>query len=103
MKPLDPENLPSDLQDGALKPEERLYRDRFFRLFEAVVPRHPEKGVRAMLARARAQAQQYDISLAEALEDQYRQAEIRTQRRVALLSDCKLPIEKTFREGDSTD
>jgi hypothetical protein len=103
MTSLEPQKLPPDLQDGALKPEERTYRDRFFRLFELVMPRYPEKGVRAMLARANAQVQQYGISLTEALEDQYRQAEIRTQRRVALLAACKLPSEKASQGEDSTD
>ena len=83
MREFTPETTP-------VTPEEQAFCERLFLLFARVSPQKPEKGVRTLLKRARLLAATEGIPLSQALDTIYQGAEERTERRVALLSTCKL-------------
>ena len=72
-----------------LSPLEREYRDKLHALFARVNPQQPEKGIRALLERARKETSAGKPET-EALAEMYAGAEERTERRIALLSNCSL-------------
>lgn len=69
--------------------EEAAFCERLSVLFALVSPQKPEKGIRALLARARALAEAEGIVLSLALEQTYEDAEKRTHARLQLLGQCK--------------
>lgn len=73
-----------------LSPLEEEYREKLLVLFARVQPQKPEKGVQALLARVRKRVREEDIPEARALEEMYRGAVERTERRVRLLESCRL-------------
>ncbi len=83
-------NSPSSDFYQTLSELEREYWHRLDALFQQVQPQQPEKGIEALILRARRQAEAEGISLAEALAQVYAGAAERTRRRVELLSRCNL-------------
>ncbi len=73
-----------------LNPLERDYWQAFDLLFQRVQARKPEKGIQVLLLRAREQAEQQGLPLAAVLSDTLQAATERTERRIALLSQCAL-------------
>ncbi len=76
--------------DDTLSPLEREYRQKLLDLFSLVNPRQPQKGVQALLTRARERVLAEGIPPEQALTEMYAGAEARTMRRVALLNACTL-------------
>lgn len=73
-----------------LDPLEAEYRDKLLALFQRVQPRVPDKGIRTLLARARKRMADEGLPQALVLEEMYRGALERTERRVRLLERCPL-------------
>jgi lysine/ornithine N-monooxygenase len=69
---------------------EKCFVDKLHKVFAQVHPQKPEKGVAALLKKAREQAAQSNQSLAEILETLYQGAVERTERRIKLLSQCDI-------------
>jgi hypothetical protein len=67
---------------------EQRYCERFLALFARVEAQQPEKGIRTLIARARTLALESGQSLEVALELVYQEALERTERRLALISQC---------------
>lgn len=65
---------------------ERDYWDQFMTVFQQVDPKHPERGIQALIQRARAS----ELPLEEALTQELTAATERTTRRVALTQACNL-------------
>jgi|GEM_PF-2178045 len=74
-----------------LSPVEQIYWHKLAEVFQMVSVQKPEKGIKALLLRARVDALTSGVSLEEALKAVYQGARERTERRVALLSRCQLP------------
>jgi len=74
---------------------EKLYWQRLAELFQMVNPQKPEKGIQALILKARRYSSENDVPYEQALEDVFQGAKERTLRRVELLSQCpinNLPI-----------
>jgi hypothetical protein len=78
-----PEHIP-------LTPIEQEFADKLQTLFARVQPQKPEKGIAALLKRARNKAKQTDQPMELILEEIYKAAVERTERRIQLLSQCSL-------------
>jgi hypothetical protein len=79
----------------SLTETEKLYWQRLADLFQMVNPQKPEKGIKALILKARISSVENDIPYEQALEDVFQGAKERTLRRVELLSQCpvnNLPI-----------
>lgn len=72
-----------------LTPLERDYWQKLHALFARVNPQKPEKGITALLERARKEVATGKPE-AQALAEMYAAAEERTERRIALLNTCAL-------------
>jgi hypothetical protein len=70
---------------------ERTYWHKLAELFQLVNPQKPEKGIQALISRARKASAENQSSLADELETMFQAAKERTLRRVKLLSRCQLP------------
>lgn len=75
-----------------LNPAERLFIERLAQVFAMVNPQKPEKGMMALLTRARQLAKETGQPLELVLEEVYQGAKERTERRVQLLSQCSLQV-----------
>lgn len=70
---------------------ERTYWHKLAELFQLVDPQKPEKGIQALILRARKASAEKQTPLADELETMYQAAKGRTLQRVELLSRCQLP------------
>lgn len=70
---------------------EQSYWQQLYDVFQLVQPQKPEKGIKALIIRARALADNENISLEAALQSILEGATLRTENRVKLLNQCKLP------------
>jgi hypothetical protein len=66
----------------------RAYERKFYDLLMRVFPSRPEVGVRALMRKAEALAAEAHLSLEAAYERTYRAAEIRTEKKLALMRSC---------------
>lgn len=82
------------LTDDPLSELEQKYWDLFLALFMKVEPKHPEKGIKVMLKRARNYSEKHSLSLETALEKFYEEAKVRTEKRLALFNQCSLEKNK---------
>lgn len=73
-----------------LSPLEKKYWEALYALFQRVQPAKPEKGIQALLIRARKLVEEQGLSPEAALERILREATERTNRRVELLNRCAL-------------
>ncbi len=73
-----------------LSPLEKVYWAQLEALFRRVEARRPEKGIVALIFRARALVAHQNIPLEQALADTLEGATQRTERRIALLKQCPL-------------
>ena len=73
-----------------LSPLEQSAWKRLHAIFQNVHPQKPEKGIKALILRARETARQQNIALEIALETILAGATERTERRVQLLQQCRL-------------
>lgn len=78
-----------------LSPLEKKYWESFYALFQRVQPAKPEKGIQALLIRARKLVEEQNILPEAALERILREATERTDRRVELLNQCALKSDKS--------
>jgi lysine/ornithine N-monooxygenase len=69
---------------------EAQFVPKFLALFAQVSARQPEKGVKALILRARRQARQTGLPLETVLDQVYQDAVERTERRIQLLQRCEL-------------
>lgn len=74
---------------------ERRFAEKLQIVFAQVHPQKPEKGIAALLKRARIQASKTHQPLEEILETLYQGAVERTERRIQLLSQCSISPNKT--------
>ena len=74
----------------SLSPIEQDYWHRFNDLFALVEAKQPEKGILALIQRAKVQATSKNLPLESALSAEFKAAEKRTQRRLALLQSCSI-------------
>ncbi|WP_303674171.1 hypothetical protein [Vampirovibrio chlorellavorus] len=79
-----------------LSPLEKAYWAQLEALFKRVDARKPEKGIIALIFRARALADQQNIPLEQALADTLEGATQRTERRIALLQQCAMKSDSAF-------
>lgn len=70
---------------------EKTYWHKLSEVFAQVQPQQPEKGIEALIQRARKAALEKGTDLAIELEYQFRGASERTRRRLELLGACQLP------------
>lgn len=70
---------------------ERTYWHKLAELFQLVDPKKPEKGIQALILRARKASAENQLPLADELKSIFQAAKERTLRRVELLSRCQLP------------
>lgn len=70
---------------------EKLYWHKLDGLFSLVNPQKPEKGIKAIITRARMAALKDQQPIEQHLEKLFSEAEERTRRRLVLLSQCQLP------------
>jgi hypothetical protein len=82
---------------------EKEYWQALHDLFQRVNPRRPEKGIQALLLRARQQAQAHKISLELALAQILKDATERTERRLQLLNQCTLPVKEPLGPDEKKD
>lgn len=73
-----------------LSPLEKEYWHKLDSVFQQVQPQKPEKGIQALLIRARQMAASENIPLEQALQCILQDATERTARRVQLLNQCAL-------------
>lgn len=73
-----------------LSPLEKKYWEALYALFQRVQPAKPEKGIQALLIRARKLVDEQNVLPEAALERILREATERTDRRVELLNRCAL-------------
>lgn len=79
------------MQDlNPLSQAEKIYAQKLSDLFQLVTPQKPEKGIRALLLRARQRVATEGVSPEQALAEIYAGAKERTERRVRLLAACPL-------------
>jgi hypothetical protein len=76
-----------------LLPIEQVYWHKLAELFQRVNPQKPEKGIQALILRARNAATENAGLLEEELERTFQAAKERTERRIQLLSQCHLPTQ----------
>ncbi len=69
---------------------ERAYWYKLAELFQLVDPQKPEKGIQALILRARKASTDNQLPLADELVTMFQAAKERTLRRVELLSRCQL-------------
>ena len=74
----------------SLSPIEQAAWHRLDELFQLVQPQKPEKGIKTLIIRARAQAAAQNIPLETALQQMITGASERTHKRLALLQTCSL-------------
>lgn len=77
-----------------LSPLEKEYWHQLDSLFQQVQPQEPEKGIQALLMRARQKTVTDGIPLEQALQDILQGAKERTERRVLLLAQCALKTQQ---------
>jgi hypothetical protein len=70
---------------------ERTYWEKLAELFQLVNPQKPEKGIQALILRARKASAENQSPLADELESMFQAAKERTLLRVELLNRCQLP------------
>jgi hypothetical protein len=70
---------------------ERTYWHKLAELFQLVNPQKSEKGIQALILRARKASAENLSPLADELEATFQVAKERTLRRMELLSRCQLP------------
>lgn len=75
----------------SLSPIEKAYWHKLAELFQMVNPQKPEKGIEALILRARKASKQNGSDLEQELEAVFLGAQERTLRRVKLLSACQIP------------
>lgn len=73
-----------------LNPLEKEYWHQLDSVFQQVQPQKPEKGIQALLMRARQRTVTEKIPLEQALQRMLQGARERTERRVQLLNQCAL-------------
>ncbi len=83
-----------------LSPAEQAFRDRCLKLFSRVDAENPDKGIAALLERAKSRAKESSIPYETALDQIYQEAEERTERRIELLMQCAIDPEKIDRDLD---
>ena len=76
---------------SALSPVEKAYWHKLAEVFQLVNPQKPEKGIQALILRARNAAAENQSPLENELESMFQGAKERTLRRIELLSRCQLP------------
>lgn len=70
---------------------ERTYWHKLAELFQLVEPQKPEKGIQALILRARKASAENQSPLTDELETMFQAAKERTLRRVELLNRCQFP------------
>lgn len=83
-----------------LSPSETMFMERLARVFSLVNPQKPEKGLVALITRARNLAKETGRPLEDILEEVYQGAKERTERRVHLLSQCRLQARNDSKPPD---
>jgi hypothetical protein len=67
---------------------EKLYWNKLEDLFQMVKPKKPEKGLQALISKARSISVENNMQYEQALEDVFQGAKERTLCRVKLLNQC---------------
>ena len=73
-----------------LSPLEKAYWHKLADVFALVNPQKPEKGLIAIIQRAREEASSKEEALELVLERHYQGAKERTERRLLLINNCEL-------------
>ena len=73
---------------------EKEYWDKLMQLFMRADPKYPEKGIIAVIKKARSYSESNRIPLETALQKFYSEAENRTEKRLELLMKCSINKQK---------
>jgi hypothetical protein len=77
----------------SLTETEKVYWQRLADLFQMVNPQKPEKGLQALISKARSSSIENGVPYEQVLEDVFQGAKERTLRRVKLLNQCSMQNE----------